>query len=72
MKPTSNCREVKTKMDKPKNENTITIKMNGVESPVHEDNKKDMVDQQSDDTNEQTATTANPHELETCCGTGKK
>ena len=51
-------------MDKPKNENTITIKMNGEESPVHEDNKKDMVDQQSDDTNEQTATTANPHELE--------
>ena len=51
-------------MDKPKNENTITIKINGVESPVHEDNKKDMVDQQSDDTNEQTVTTANPHELE--------
>ena len=58
-------------MDKPKNENTITIKMNGVESPVHEDNKKDMVDQQSDDTNEQTATTANPHELESAAAQEK-
>ena len=36
-------------MDKPKNENTITIKMNGKESPVHEDNKKDIIDQQSND-----------------------
>jgi stage II sporulation protein B len=71
MKPTSNCREVKTKMDKPKNENTITIKINGVESPVHEDNKKDIIDQQSDDTNEQTATTANPHELESAAAQEK-
>ena len=58
-------------MDKPKNENTITIKINGVESPVHEDNKKDIVDQQSDETNEQTATTANPHELETAAAQEK-
>lgn len=51
-------------MDKPKNGNTITIKMNGKESPVHENNKKDMADQQSDETNEQTVTTENPHEQE--------
>ena len=47
-------------MDKPKNENTITIKING----VHEDNKKDIIDQQKDETNEQTVISANHHELE--------
>ena len=71
MKPTSNCREVKSKMDKPKNENTITIKINGKESPVHEDNKKDIIDQQKYETNEQTATSANPHELETAAAQEK-
>jgi stage II sporulation protein B len=51
-------------MDKPKNENTITIKINGKESPFHEDNKEDMIEQQQDETKGQTTISANPHELE--------
>jgi stage II sporulation protein B len=64
MKPTSNSREDKPKMDKSKEGRTITIKINGKESPFKEKNKKEMIDEQKVDSNKQTSTSANPIKLE--------
>jgi stage II sporulation protein B len=69
MKPTSNRREVKPKMDKPKNENTITIKMNGRENPFQENNKKDIIDLQKDEI--KTGASENPLEQETAAAQEK-